>query len=106
MSDAELPPEDFLQPVELPITPELDLHTFRPKEIGELVPDYLEACREKGIHEVRIIHGKGVGHIRRSVHAILERLEYVDSFRTAPEGMGSWGATLAWLKPKKEDGDR
>ena len=87
------------EPIELPITHELDLHAFRPKEIKDLVPDYLEACREKGIHEVRVIHGKGIGNLRRTVHAILGRLPYVISYSQAHETQGSWGATMVWLKP-------
>ena len=95
-----------LEPVELPITNELDLHTFRPKEVKGLVPDYLEACRETGINEVRVVHGKGIGNLRRTVHAILGRLPYVVSYSQAHATQGSWGATMVWLKPMeaREDG--
>ena len=68
------------EPIELPITGVLDLHTFRPRDLKDLVPDYLAACREKGILQVRIIHGKGIGNLRRSVHAILARQPEVLSF--------------------------
>ncbi len=67
-----------------------------------LVPAYLMACSEKGIHEVRIIHGKGTGNLRRTVHAILARLELVASFRPAGEERGGWGATLVMLKREGE----
>ena len=63
-----------LEPIELPIDGSLDLHTFHPREIKELVPAYLAACQEKGILQVRIIHGKGTGALRRTVHAVLGRL--------------------------------
>ena len=86
------------EPVELPIDGTLDLHTFRPRDMGGLVPDYLEACIEKGIFNVRIVHGKGTGALRRSVHAVLERLATVESFRLAGEGGGGWGATLVQLR--------
>ncbi len=85
--------------VEMPITGELDLHTFRPQELGDLIPDYIELCREKGIHEIRIIHGKGTGTLRETVHRLLERNPHVDGFRLGSSGTGSWGATLASLKP-------
>jgi dsDNA-specific endonuclease/ATPase MutS2 len=86
-------------PVEIPIDGTLDLHTFRPSDVGDLLSDYLEACREKGILQVRIVHGKGTGSLRRSVHAVLERLEEVESFALAGMGGGGWGATLVQLRP-------
>lgn len=86
------------EPVEIPINGILDLHTFQPREIKELVPDYLQACREKGIYQVRIIHGKGSGTLRRTVRAILSRLPEVESFHTAGGTGGGWGATIVVLK--------
>jgi len=80
----------------------LDLHMFRPKDVKDLVPDYLEECRNRGILLVRIIHGKGTGTLRRTVHAILSRLSYVESFGLAPGGEGGWGATLVCLRPPGE----
>jgi DNA-nicking Smr family endonuclease len=85
--------------VEIPIDGTLDLHTFSPREVGDLVPDYLAECRARGILEVRIVHGKGTGALRRSVHAILARLPEVESFRLGDERGGTWGATLVTLKP-------
>jgi DNA-nicking Smr family endonuclease len=85
--------------VELPIDGTLDLHTFHPREVKDLVPDYLSLCRERGILEVRIVHGKGTGALRETVHAVLKRLPEVASFRLAGEGGGSWGATLVTLRP-------
>ena len=87
-------------PIELPIDGVLDLHTFKPGEIGDLVPDYLTACQESGILEVRIIHGKGIGNLRRSVQAILAKHPEVISFSQANPMFGGWGATIVSLKPK------
>jgi DNA-nicking Smr family endonuclease len=89
---------DTDEPVEMPIDGVLDLHTFRPKEVGDLVPAYLEACREKGISQVRIIHGKGTGALRESVHAILRRHPKVASFTLDHPQYGGWGATLVRLE--------
>ena len=90
------PPED---PIDHPITSELDLHTFRPNEISSLLPEYFNECRKKGILEVRIIHGKGTGTLREGVHQLLRTLPEVKSFRLGDETSGSWGATLATLHP-------
>ena len=90
-------------PLELPIDGVLDLHTFQPREVKNLVPDYLVECRERGILEVRIIHGKGTGTLRRTVHAVLSRLPEVASFGLAMEDAGGWGATLVRLRAPVED---
>lgn len=76
------------------------MHFFRPNEIKDLIPDYIEACLEKEIYSVRIIHGKGKGVLRRTVHSILEKHPQVDSFRMADD-RSSWGATLVELKKSK-----
>ena len=91
------------EPVEIPIDGELDLHTFDPSDLGDLLPDYLEACREAGILEVRVVHGKGTGALRRSVHAILARLDYVDRWHTDDAMRGGWGATVVVLQPRSTD---
>ncbi len=85
-------------PVPLPITGELDLHTFRPADLGELIPAYLAACATRGLREVRIVHGKGTGTLRTTVHALLRRSPLVAGFRGGDEHSGSWGATIATLR--------
>jgi DNA-nicking Smr family endonuclease len=85
---------------QLPIDGTLDLHTFQPGDVTDLVPEYLAACREHDIFQVRIIHGKGIGTLRRTVESVLSRLSYVESFRTAQEDAGGWGATIVMLLKK------
>jgi len=86
-------------PVVIPIDGTLDLHTFNPREVKDLVPDYLALCRDKGILQVRIIHGKGTGAMQRTVHSILARIPEVASFRLAGEDGGGWGATIVIIRP-------
>jgi dsDNA-specific endonuclease/ATPase MutS2 len=83
--------------VEMPVDGTLDLHTFAPSDVKDLVPDYLEACRAKGILRVRVIHGKGNGSLLRTVHAILERTPGIESFELAEALEGGWGATIVHL---------
>ncbi len=90
------------EPFPLPIEGELDLHTFSPKDLRELIPAYLSACRMKGILEVRIVHGKGIGNLRRTVHALLARSPEVLSYALATEHYGGWGATMVHLHPLKK----
>ena len=83
--------------IHIPIDGVLDLHTFAPEDAADVVEDYLNACLEKGIYEVRIIHGKGKGILRRQVHSLLKRNPMVIDFRL-DEGYSGWGATIVLLK--------
>ncbi len=84
---------------ELPIDGTLDLHTFNPEDLGSLIPEYIRECMKREIYEIRIIHGKGSGTLRRSVHALLDRNPNVESYSLASDRSG-WGATVASLKRK------
>ncbi len=87
---------DADEPVELPITDVLDLHSFPPAEVPDLVHEYLDAAAERGWSAVRIVHGKGIGAQRRTVRALLERDPRVSAFGDAPAEAGGWGAT--WVR--------
>jgi len=86
------------EPVEYPIDGTLDLHQFQPKEVKAVVADYLDACLEKGIYAVRIIHGKGIGVQRQIVQSLLKKHPAVIGFRHEGGSGGSWGATVVDLK--------
>jgi DNA-nicking Smr family endonuclease len=83
--------------IHIPIDGVLDLHTFSPKDAADVVEDYLNACLEQGIYEVRIIHGKGKGILRDSIHSILRRHPMVTDLRL-DSGPSGWGATIILLK--------
>ena len=87
------------RPFEMPIDGVLDLHAFRSEEVKSLVPEYIEECRRRGILEMRVIHGKGTGALRRLVHGLLSRNPHVLKFKTAGLSGGGWGATEVILKP-------
>ncbi len=86
-----------MEPVEYPIDGVLDLHVFAPRDVKTLVPEYLRACRERGILRVRLIHGKGTGTLRRIVHHILDGRPEVKGYRLAGEDRSGWGATIVFL---------
>jgi DNA-nicking Smr family endonuclease len=83
--------------IDLPIDGVLDLHTFRPKDVRDVLLDYIALCQERGILELRVIHGKGIGQLRNTVHAILARHASVHSFALATEPFGGSGATIVRL---------
>ncbi|HKJ31092.1 MAG TPA: Smr/MutS family protein [Balneolales bacterium] len=88
-------------PVQFPIDGTLDLHTFNPRDVKHLVPDYIKECRKHKIIHLRIIHGKGKGILRRKVHKILDKNPYVVDYHLAGIDGGSWGATIVDLKPRE-----
>lgn len=91
--------DDPNEPIALPITGELDLHAFRPNEVTRLLDDYFAECRLRRIHRVRVVHGKGRGTLRATVHAHLRRSRAVHSFAQGDETSGGWGATIVTLLP-------
>ncbi len=98
--DAEAAPSEG-DPVRVAITDVLDLHSFLPKDIVDVVDAYLDAALEEGLTELRIIHGRGVGVQRRNVQRLLARDPRVVSFADAPPSAGGWGATVVELRAKE-----
>lgn len=86
-------------PAELPVNGELDLHNFHPREIKPLVLAYVNVCLARGITQLRIVHGKGIGNLRRTVHALLDRHPRVIGYRLGGHAGGGWGATIVDLSP-------
>ncbi|HVV83202.1 MAG TPA: Smr/MutS family protein [Kofleriaceae bacterium] len=94
-SDSGAPGADDV--VIVPITDELDLHAFAPREVADVVAEYLDAARERGFEVVRIVHGKGSGALRRTVHAVLDRHHAVRGYHTGGDREGGWGSTIVEL---------
>ena len=64
----------------LPIEPELDLHTFAPRDVTSVVDEYLRAAHAAGLRDLRIIHGRGHGVQRKLVQITLDRHPLVAEF--------------------------
>lgn len=104
METNDTPPDEA---VPFPVTGELDLHTFRPRDLPELLPEYFAECRRLGIREARVVHGKGSGALREGTHRLLTKLAAENGATgrppalvwtwPAPAEAGGWGATLVRL---------
>jgi dsDNA-specific endonuclease/ATPase MutS2 len=91
-------------PVRLPVEDSLDLHSFAPREIPDVVEEYLKVARGAGFSEVRLIHGRGRGVQRARIHALLARLDFVVRAYEASPDRGGWGATVVVLEPDEGAG--
>ena len=80
------------------MTGELDLHAFAPRDVVDVVGDYLDECRRLGLREARLVHGRGKGVQRAEVRRLLASRDDVAGFEDAAPGSGGWGATLVRLK--------
>jgi DNA-nicking Smr family endonuclease len=94
--------DDEPEPVALPITGELDLHAFAPRDVASVALEYLQACRERDILLVRLVHGRGKGVQRAEVRRVLDGVPWVEMFHDATPSSGGWGATIVRLKPRNE----
>lgn len=96
-----MPPQDQDEaPVQLPIDGTLDLHPFKPGELKSLIPDYLAACRARDITTVRLIHGRGMGALRRTVHTLVARHPDVIEYWVDHPIFSGLGATVVRLRPR------
>lgn len=90
-------------PFAIPLTGELDLHAFAPRDVPSVVEEYVRACREQGVLRLRLAHGRGQGVQRAVVQRLLRTLPGVASYADAPPASGGWGATVVALLPPEHD---
>ncbi len=91
--------------VRVPIEDALDLHAFAPGDIPSVVDEYLRAAHDAGVHQVRLIHGRGIGVQRAVVHRLLAGHTLVQDYWDAPES--HLGATVVTLRrDRPEPGTR
>ena len=100
MSEEEPPPDDAA--VAIPLTGELDLHAFAPRDVASVVDEYVRACAEEGLTLLRLVHGRGRGVQRAEVRRVLARRPEVESFEDASALSGGWGATVVRLRGSKK----
>lgn len=80
------------------IAPELMLRGMRVDEAQPLLDKYVDDAFAAGIHQARIIHGRGTGALRKVVHEYLSQHPAVASFRLSKEDEGGDGATVVIFK--------
>ncbi len=97
--DDQLDPfNPFPEPIEIPLSDVIDLHTIQPRDVKRVVEEYLFQVNEAGFPVVRIIHGKGIGVQRKMVRTILARSSFVSDWSDAPPQAGGLGATIVRLR--------
>ena len=79
-------------------SPEVDLRGMMTDEAIGALDIFLDNAVLGKLNEVRIIHGKGTGAVRRAVREHLKRSRYVKSFRPGRYGEGEDGVTIAELR--------
>jgi dsDNA-specific endonuclease/ATPase MutS2 len=99
--DSDWPDAADDEPVRIPITDVFDLHSVPPRDVKEVVREYLIEAHRLGFTALRIIHGRGVGVQREIVHAVLAGMPFVVSFGDAPAEAGGWGATTVTLSAEE-----
>ena len=84
----------------VPIEDSLDLHSFLPRDVSDVISEYLDAARRRGFREVRLIHGKGKGVRRAEIRRLLANDARVAEIFDAPPERGGMGATIVILRPE------
>lgn len=83
-------------PVRVPIEAEIDLHAFAPADIASIVNEYIDQAADRGLREVRLVHGRGRGIQRGLVQSTLDRHPRVTEFWDDADS--HLGATIALIR--------
>ena len=78
-------------------SPELDLRGMDALEASAVLTNFLDNAFMANLTQVRIIHGKGTGVLRKTVHEELKKNKRVKGFRLGVYGEGEDGVTIAEL---------
>jgi DNA mismatch repair protein MutS2 len=81
-------------PPSAPPSPELEVRGMSVGEAMPLIDQHLDAAFRAGLPQVRIVHGKGTGTLRRAIRDALSAHPLVKSLSTPPPKEGGEGVTL------------
>lgn len=82
------------------ISSEIDLRGLRVEEARESVDRFIDESVLCGMKEIRIIHGKGTGALRKDLNEFLKSHHQVSQFRLGYWNEGNTGVTVVELKNK------
>lgn len=85
------------------VGPEVSLRGLSAEDALDVLDRYLDEARLAGWQEVRIVHGKGEGILRRAVNEFLTRDRRVHEKRLGHWNEGGDGVTLAKLIPEAQE---
>ena len=80
------------------VSSEIDIRGMETLEAIPIVERYIDEASMGRLESVRIIHGKGTGALRQTVHETLRRHKRVKGFRLGRYGEGETGVTVVELK--------
>ncbi|MDD5361161.1 MAG: endonuclease MutS2 [Ignavibacteria bacterium] len=78
--------------------PRLDIRGKYSNEIEELLENFIYEGQINSMNELTVVHGKGSGTLRKTVHDIIKKNKIVKSFRLGNWNEGDTGVTIIELK--------
>lgn len=79
-----------------------DVHGMTKVQVEVVVPSYIKEAFKMNEYHFLIIHGYGKQVLSKTVHKILTESKYIKKFEMAPPNLGGAGATLVYLKSKRD----